>query len=894
MARKRIIQNLTNASSTTTVATIGKEIASMPITAELVSSERTDVVLDAPTRLEINGVAAAQNRAKVGQKLNGDGADISDEVTQSKASAGVVGEALLAQQVLLEMATAEAALTLSETDDILSLEELPGSASSPTADVMQNGEVTSSKPRFRCHIDEISAGNVEGWLMAPDHPSQHFVVVLKEGNQVHARARASRFREDLVSAGIGDGCYAFQLSFPRTLLDGAEHLLEFVEEETSFRLTDEPLRWRSATVSDARTPSHERPVETMAESLTAPRNYAHSPVPVDARVLFDISDLIYYIGHHANLTGIQRVQSSIVLSVLKNELLPQSDLIFLSFDARNRSWVLIPTGFLSSLLTDLLLPESQRLVRFNAEEARYGILPGASHFDGNGVLDDGYPSVLCLLGAAWVNQDYLHRVLALKRQFGTRFVMTVHDLIPIYARETCDQDTVRVFEAFMRRALRHADHILSVSENTADDIRRYTSSLQIPTPPITVTRNGSSFAEFLTENRHSQGRLLRELPDRFVLFVATIEGRKNHQLVLDIWRQMLADGDDPPALVCVGRLGWKSSAFVSTLVETDYLDGRVILLREISDTDLRALYERCLFTVCPTFYEGWGLPVGEALSLGKICVCSDRASIPEVAGEFGVYIDIDDINASKKAIRGLIASDVARKRLEDKIRHGYKFITWRSVAERVIEACRTAPNIKWTQPYPYTAIPYSTEISFARLDRSEDSIGELLLTRIAGNRQGLFLSDPLTEQSFLRGDEARSGGHWAYPEDWGAWACHAGAEIALGLAPHDSVTYYAFVRLRASGPAMDQPVRLYANDEELWEDAIGPRPRTVMLRVRRRATGNNGWHLKIRAEIDLPEEKRTELAAVDSRIPTIGFERMMIVPENDLKTRLDMLYTLLL
>jgi hypothetical protein len=108
------------------------------------------------------------------------------------------------------------------------------------------------------------------------------------------------------------------------------------------------------------------------------------------------------------------------------------------------------------------------------------------------------------------------------------------------------------------------------------------------------------------------------------------------------------------------------------------------------------------------------------------------------------------------------------------------------------------------------------------------------------------------------------------------------------------VTYYAFVRLRASGPAMDQPVRLYANDEELWEDAIGPRPRTVMLRVRRRATGNNGWHLKIRAEIDLPEEKRTELAAVDSRIPTIGFERMMIVPENDLKTRLDMLYTLLL
>ena len=110
------------------------------------------------------------------------------------------------------------------------------------------------------------------------------------------------------------------------------------------------------------------------------------------------------------------------------------------------------------------------------------MLPGAQAFDGFGVLDDGNPSVLCLLGAAWVHQDFIHRVLALKRQFGTRFVMTVHDLIPIYARETCDQDTARVFEEFMRRALRHADHILSVSENTAKDLRRYAQSLQISEP----------------------------------------------------------------------------------------------------------------------------------------------------------------------------------------------------------------------------------------------------------------------------------------------------------------------------------------------------------------------------------------------------------------------------
>jgi hypothetical protein len=174
--------------------------------------------------------------------------------------------------------------------------------------------------------------------------------------------------------------------------------------------------------------------------------------------LFDVSDLIYYIGHHPNLTGIQRVQSSIVLSLVNEHLIPRASAIFLSFDARTRNWVTIPTGFLVSLLQDLFSPEEHRLVSFPAEEARYGVLPGAAEFDGTGILDGGNPSVLCLLGAAWVNQDYLHRVLILKRRFGTRFAMTIHDLIPIYARDTCDQDTARVFEEFMRRALRHVDH----------------------------------------------------------------------------------------------------------------------------------------------------------------------------------------------------------------------------------------------------------------------------------------------------------------------------------------------------------------------------------------------------------------------------------------------------
>ena len=409
---------------------------------------------------------------------------------------------------------------------------------------------------------------------------------------------------------------------------------------------------------------------------------------------------VYYVAEHSNLTGIQRVQSSIVLAMIDGEVLSPSAMVFLSFNARSRNWVAIPTGFLISLLRDLFLPDAQRLISFPAEEARYGVLPGAQPFDGTGVLDDGNPSVLCLLGAAWVHQDYVHRVLAWKRRFGTKFVMTVHDLIPIYARETCDQDTARVFEEFMRRALRHVDHILAVSENTAKDVRRYLAALQCPEPAITVTKNGSSFGEFLAGSDRDGATALLDLPERYVLFVATVEGRKNHQLIFDLWQRMVAEGDDPPHLICVGRLGWKATAFVSALVETNYLDGRVHLLREVSDTDLRMLYDRCLFTVCPTLYEGWGLPVGEALAMGRIRVCSDRASIPEVAGDCGVYVDIDSPERTLAVLRELIRDEPARQALEAKIRRDYVPITWRSVAQRVAAACEAAIAVEWPEPIP--------------------------------------------------------------------------------------------------------------------------------------------------------------------------------------------------
>ena len=742
--------------------------------------------------------------------------------------------------------------------------------------------------RLQGQIDAVDWAAVNGWVWDPQRPGERIRLELVDGETPLVTTLASGHRPELVKRGIGDGGYGFSIEFPSEILAEGRHTLHLRCADSGAIVPGSPI-----VLDYTGVPQTPRVMTGMAAAPAA-RPLPHSAPIAGTRILFDISDLIYYLGEHANLTGIQRVQSSIVLSVLSHGVLPQSALTFLSFNARSRSWVVIPTSFLFALLQDLFLPMAQRTVTFPAEDARYGILPGAKEFTGIGVLDSGGPSVLCLLGAAWVHQDYIHRVLALKRQFGTRFVMTVHDLIPIYARETCDQDTAVVFEEFMRRALKHTDHILAVSENTARDVKRYSASLQLREPPITVTKNGSSFTEFLQEGA-AQGEIaVGELPERFVLFVATIEGRKNHQLILDIWRRMIEEGDDPPHLVCVGRLGWKSTAFISTVVESGYLGGRILLLREICDADLRMLYSRSLFTLCPSFYEGWGLPVGEALAMGKICVCSDRASLPEVAGEFGVYIDIADLDGSLAVIRGLLSDNAARGRLEEKIRRGYEPVTWHSVAKKVVAACQSAAGVVWQEPYPYTSIPYSSEVNFGKLDRDIDGTGEAVLARIERTRRGVFLGGLLQEQNFLWGEEIRSHGYWAYPEDWGTWACHAGGDIAVALAPSDSMLFDVFLRVRVSGLLTDQPIKLSANGRPVWHAAIGEGPRNIHFRVRKQTLGTGSWRLRIRAELALSAELRSQIAALDARVPTIGFERLVVVPENDLKTRVDILYTLLL
>ncbi|MEI9931042.1 MAG: glycosyltransferase [Rhizomicrobium sp.] len=129
---------------------------------------------------------------------------------------------------------------------------------------------------------------------------------------------------------------------------------------------------------------------------------------------------------------------------------------------------------------------------------------------------------------------------------------------------------------------------------------------------------------------------------RFVLFVSTIEPRKNHAFVFTAWLKLLRrhGAKNCPKLVCVGQQGWLNSEAYARLDASEDLKRQVVILSNVSDVMLSKLYEACICTLYPSLYEGWGLPVTESLCFGKVPIVSHVASLPEAGGLFAEYFEM--------------------------------------------------------------------------------------------------------------------------------------------------------------------------------------------------------------------------------------------------------------
>lgn len=272
--------------------------------------------------------------------------------------------------------------------------------------------------------------------------------------------------------------------------------------------------------------------------------------------------------------------------------------------------------------------------------------------------------------AGWDHACYVESLLNLRGSHpGVAFQCLVYDLIAIRFPQFFEAEFGERVRDYLWSLPRFCDRYLCISESTAKDVRELLSS----TADVRVLRLGSDIAAGFADEVPVTG-----LEGSYVLAVGTIEIRKNHLLLYYVWRRLSSTlGDKCPRLVLVGRKGWIAGD-VYTLFRTDPAVSDLVEIRhDVSNQELVALYRNSLFTVFPSFYEGWGLPASESLYFGKVCVTSNTSSIPEINPFPELMFDPYDHQEAFRIIRSLIESPDSRKRYEAIIAGKHRVQTWR-------------------------------------------------------------------------------------------------------------------------------------------------------------------------------------------------------------------------
>ena len=165
------------------------------------------------------------------------------------------------------------------------------------------------------------------------------------------------------------------------------------------------------------------------------------------------------------------------------------------------------------------------------------------------------------------------------------------------------------FRDWLSTAIANADTVLTMSKHSRSALIEVAAARQWSLPAIEVLEPGTIMnSKPDMPDRIAPERTVARFPERFALFVSTIEVRKNHQFLMRVWRRLLErhGADAVPVLIFAGQLGWKVEGLLAELEASNYLDGKIELRRNLSDAALREAYRSCQFTLFPSLCEGWG------------------------------------------------------------------------------------------------------------------------------------------------------------------------------------------------------------------------------------------------------------------------------------------------
>jgi glycosyltransferase involved in cell wall biosynthesis len=260
----------------------------------------------------------------------------------------------------------------------------------------------------------------------------------------------------------------------------------------------------------------------------------------------------------------------------------------------------------------------------------------------------------------------------------TRSVVTIHDLGYLHfpaAHTRAQRLQLRLSTLWSARA---ASHLIAISAATRDDLVRFTG---ISPTKVSVVHHGVSprFRPVEDRTQIAAVRARYGITENYVFYVGTIQPRKNLLRLIEAFAQALPDAPSGLQFVIAGKRGWLSEAIERRAAELGVAE-RVRFIGYADDDDLPALISGALAFVFPSLYEGFGMPVLEAMACGTPVLTSTTSSLPEVAGDAALLVPPDDTAAIAAGLRHLFAEGRLRTELRERgLRHAAQF-TWERCA----------------------------------------------------------------------------------------------------------------------------------------------------------------------------------------------------------------------
>lgn len=370
----------------------------------------------------------------------------------------------------------------------------------------------------------------------------------------------------------------------------------------------------------------------------------------DAPFLIDVTRMIWRRWTGRRPTGIDRV----CLAYLEH-FAPRAQAVVQAPHFRR-----ILCRHASDRLFNLLLSEDQRFrqrfVRLAAKHAWYSI----QALGGNGrpYLNVGHTGLDRPMFAAWVKRAHV------------RPIYMVHDLIPITHPEFCRAGEASKHRLRIRTMLKTGAAIIGNSLATLDDLNAFANAEGLPTPPqISCWLGGAPL-------RTARCAVAASERPYFVV-LGTIEARKNHVMLLDLWLELIAElGTSAPQLRIIGQRGWEADHVFEMLDHTRTLNGHVIEINNCTDAELAEHLSRARALLFPSMVEGYGLPLVEALGAGIPVIASDIPVFREIAGDIPDYLNPTDIAPWKQAIRDYMSKRSASRNRQLKKFARYSMPDW--------------------------------------------------------------------------------------------------------------------------------------------------------------------------------------------------------------------------